>query len=231
MNGYRRFSAQHLVYFSIVLPLILQGCTPYRLISPPESLFQDTNVIATSGATSSSSPGTYVYGAFNRALQKAQADDAKPDDFKKLYLQGMGLVDYVCANYFRTLGKASQDMGFTRKETSLTGGVVSAMLGLANQTPKVIANTGALFGFTTASMDSYQDAYLFSPDVGAVQELVFNGFSEFRTRHPSAETWGDVVSLLPQYEEKCQPHGIRRMINASITKKPDSPPNPAPGGK
>jgi len=122
-------------------------------------------------------------------------------------------------------------MGFTRKETSLTGGVVSGMLGLANQTPKVIANTGALFGFTTASMDSYQDAYLFSPDVGAVQELVFNGFTTFKADHPSATTWGEVVSLLPQYEEKCQPHGIRRMINASLTKKPDNPPKPPSSGK
>lgn len=222
-----------------IFATLLAGCSvPYKFISPPPPLFEESAINSGANSTAPSLPKSldttnlgahsensanttadnFMYRKFISTLQEALKPTVNRDQYQSLYVEGTGLIDYRCAQYFAHLGKAQQDLGFTRKETNLTGGLVSGMLGLANQSPKVIANSGALFGFTSASMDSYQDAYMFSPDVGAIQKLVESKTEKFKSEHSSiATTWAEATSRLSQYEAFCQPQGIRHMINESVT--------------
>ncbi len=198
--------------------ILLSACSvPYRLVSPPPLIAEDVSI---KGADTTKS-GVDAYAAFNTALVAASGNGAQTADFTKLAKEGEALIEANCARFFDRLGKIQQDLGFTRKETSLLGGFVSGALGLAGATPKAIANTGAAFGFTTASMDSYQDAYLFSPDVGAVQHLVRKEMEKFRTDNAltNATTYTQVVSLLSSYEALCQPHGIRNKVNQAVVER------------
>lgn len=146
--------------------LALTGCAaPYRLISPPGPALQNT-------ALSPTGSPDWLEDRFADSVRAAAKPDAGTDSFAKAQKEARGVVDYRCTQYFRSLGRASQDLGYTRQETSLTGGVAAGMLGLAGQSAKVIANTAAMFGFASASMDAYESSYLYSPDVGLVEQLV-----------------------------------------------------------
>lgn len=198
--------------------LMLSGCA-YERISPPGALLERPEV--------TSQQSSFMYDKFLSALEAAKAGTANAESYQALYLEGKGLIDYNCATYFSRLGKIQQDMSFTRQETSLAGGTISAILGQATTSVKTIANAGALFSFGTASMDTYQDAYLYSPDVGAIEQLVQGEMKKFSDNNPADNItrWGDAAGLLAKYEQYCQPQGIRHLINTSLgtqSKKPEA---------
>lgn len=211
---------QNVLLVPIFAVLLLAACAaPYSTVRPLGPLFEEGKItghtIPDGLAASGVSSADFMYFKFISALDAALKPQAASAVYQTLYDEGKGLIDYRCAMYFSRLGKIQQDLGYTRKETTLTGGLVSGMLGLANQTPKVIANTGAAFGFTAASMDSYQDAFLYSPDVGAIQQLVYAKMKKEGSAE-SVTSWGDATSRLAQHEQFCQPQGIRHLINESV---------------
>ena len=219
-------SLRNLLAFSLC-PVLLTACA-YNLISPSPKVFEDTNPDRLKGFNDAlaKAKGTATE---KDATAKATTAEEKPGpkEFKNLLKEGAALVEYNCTLYFDRLGKAQQEIGFTRKETSLAGGVVSGALGLAHATTKTVANTAAAFGFTTSSMDAYQDSYLYSPDVGAVQTMVAARMDIFKKDNITTQlddqkspTYTGVVSLLTQYEAICQPHGIRALINKAVADKP-----------
>ena len=118
----------------------------------------------------------------------------------------MSAIEYRCGQYFDTLGRAVQQLSFTRKETSLTGGLVSGAMGLANQSAKT--NTAALFGFATSSMDAYQEAFLYTPDIDLMRRLVMaalaaNGKNFTQQNDEKEIAYGQVVSFLKLHESIC----------------------------
>lgn len=203
--------------------LILSACGGIA-INPPKPIFEDEKVLAKKQEDPATNSGRDPYLAFNRALLLAQAPNPSADANVNLLNEGLGLIEFNCNKYFVTLGRTQQELGYIRKETSLTGGLVSGMLGLSGATPKAIANIGSIFGFSAASMDSYQDAYLFSPEIKAVQKLVLSALDAFREElseklsgtQPQRIIYSDVAKWLSRYEAHCQPHGIRDLVNQSL---------------
>lgn len=211
------------------------GCmTACSTISAPPPLSHESEVRP--AATEPRPSGADPYIVFNRTLRNAQSVGASSADQLNLLSQGFALVNYRCNQYFSVLGAAEQDLRFTRKQTSLTSGVVLAALGLANATTKTVANVGSLFSFGVASMDSYQDVYIFSPDVKAVQRLVLDALSTYREKFvrengdTPAMSYTAVISTLSEYEAFCQPHGVRDLVNQSLAQTTTSaePRTPAP---
>lgn len=94
-------------------------------------------------------------------------------------------------------------------------------MGLANQSAKSIANTGAIFGFTTSTMDAYQEAFLYTPDIDTMRRLVLAALNTSAQQITSEVnqnqlSYGEVISLLKQYESNCQPASIRSLVNQAI---------------
>ncbi|HZG21976.1 MAG TPA: hypothetical protein VE092_18340, partial [Herbaspirillum sp.] len=168
------------------------------------------------------STGVDPYIVFNRSLLLAQAPQATGAQQLDLLNQGFALVRYRCAQYFTALGKVEQHLNYGRKQTSLVSGLTVSAMGLANATAKAIAGVGSLFSFSTASLDTYEDVYVFSPDVKAVQRLVSDAMATYNAKligevgtSPKL-SYTTVVSSLAEYESFCQPHGVRDLVNQSL---------------
>jgi hypothetical protein len=225
-----------------ILAALLSACGSPS-IRPPVPLGQDPLVQPANSVAAAE--GFDPYYAFNAALAAAQKDTNDSSKQAVLLQEGMSLIAAKCAHYFAGLGSAEQHLRFARKETALTGGLAAAMLGLANASTKAVANTGALFSFSTASMDSYLDSYIFSPEVKALQTLVMDAMTTTQaqgvgliTRSARGEgslSYTQVFDFLTQMESYCQPHGIRDLVTKAVngvkttaTPAPAPPPNPAP---
>lgn len=198
----------------------LTACGSYS-VKPPSSIASDPEINASS---ISPAEGIDVYFAFNAALAQARSTPSS-EHHAALLGEGMELISANCVRYFSRLGAADQHLRFARRETVLTGGVVATALGLANSTPKVIANTAALFAFGAATIDGYSETYVFSPDVKAVQGLVLSALDAQRVagnalvldaRSGKYLGYTKVTSFLLVMESTCQPHGIRELVNRAV---------------
>jgi len=166
------------------------------------------------------------YAGVRAAYQKALAN---PQDSKAnavFLTEGMALVQSNCSAYFTRLGSGAQHLGFARKETSLAGGVTAAVMGLAEASATAISVTAQAFGFTTATMDNFSDAYLFAPDIRATQDLVMSALEAQRSIGAQIipRRGGKNLSLsftqssqfLLETETYCQPHGIRSLVTSAV---------------
>jgi len=225
--------AGRMVMASIMGSALLGGCAA---VSAPPSVLKDPKVLRQQ--TEPGDVGVDAYIAFNRALAEAQANRADYTRQADFLNEGFALVTYRCNQYFAGLGAAEQDLRFARKQTTLASGLVLSMLGLAHATTKAVANTGALFSFSVASMDSYQDVYIYSPEVRTLQRLVLDALASHRKKvakdtDVTQLTYTGVIDILADYEAHCQPQGIRDMVNQSLnqsktTAEPAPPPRPTP---
>lgn len=148
--------------------------------------------------------------------------DATPANLKELMSSGMALSDLACKNFFRSLGRATQDYAFARQETALAGGAVASLQGLTGVSAKIVSITAGLFSLTSASMENHADAYLFSPETSNLQELVDSArraYREAATEIPA--TYGAAIERLRDYDKLCEVQTIRRLVNESVaTAKP-----------
>lgn len=220
---------------TLVLSILCTGCV--TTVTPPRSLFESDrpfysrlfSVSADPGSDGSGLPGgrTTVnaldaYAGYRAIAKQAEDPGAKPEVRRTLLREGMAIVEYRCGLYFDVLGKAIQELSFTRRETSLIGVLAQSSMGLAGQSAKSIANTGALFGFTTATMDAYQDVYLYTPEIDTIRRLVFSALVTNAGVINAAVDgydldYGQVISLLKQYESVCQPGSIRSLVNQAVS--------------
>ncbi|MDH6168130.1 hypothetical protein M2282_003281 [Variovorax boronicumulans] len=198
----------------------LTACGSYS-VKPPPSIASDPEINASS---LSPAEGLDVYFAFNAALTQARRTPSS-EHHATLLGEGMELISANCTRYFSRLGAADQHLRFARRETVLTGGVVATALGLANSTPKVIANTAALFAFGAATIDGYSETYVFSPDVKAVQSLVISALNAQKAlgdglivdaQASKYLSYTKVANFLLVMESSCQPHGIRELVNRAV---------------
>ena len=215
------------VLLVVIFTGALTGCvTAPSDVSPPLSLFEDPSnntFLPNAKRTISGVTKMNPYEGFIVAVKAANAAPTESDKQRVALNEGMAMIEYRCGEYFDFLGKALQNISYQRKETSLIGGLMQGSMGLANQSAKVIANTGAIFGFATSSMDAFQEAFMYTPDIGALRNLVFFGLQLHATNINTAIDgkalgYGQVVSYLKQYESDCQPGAIRDLVNQSVNK-------------
>lgn len=142
------------------------------------------------------------------------AGSAEAKAFLKM---GMRIADQRCARYFDALGEAVRQFNFGRKELGLLAAFTGAVQGLTGVAAKDLALTAGAFGFGAASLDSFGDAFLFSPDIHAVRGLVQRARDTFEG---AMQTDGldlmDAAKLLRGYESLCTVDGIRSLVNNAV---------------
>jgi hypothetical protein len=202
-------------------------------IEPPNSLIEDGFIQSSAGVPSglfkrSTKPASGLdhYAGVREAYKKAVANPQDSKTNAVFLTEGMALVQSNCSAYFTRLGSGAQHLGFARKETSLAGGLAAAVMGLAEASATAISVTASAFGFTTATMDNFSEAYLFAPDIRATQDLVMSALEAQRSI--GAQVLQDVASknqtlsftqasqFLLEMETYCQPHGIRSLVTSAV---------------
>lgn len=210
-----------------VIKKLAVGCTAVLVAScatvrPPPALSEDPNIRPVNASPNAAAMGVDPYIAFNRALLLAQDSKATVDNQIEFLNEGFALIDSQCSAYFAILGKAEQNLRFARNQTTLTSGVALSLLGLANASTNAVATVGTLFSFGVASMNTYEDVYIFSPDVMAVQALVHSAMGSYKVEFAKQAgqqpvmSYTFVESQLRKYASYCEPHGIRHLVNQSL---------------
>lgn len=220
--------------FLLIPSVLLAGCghfqkfqTPYLNPNPLLTGTRDTDPGDKNG------PGLRAQGiAFSKAYAEAKRTGAQ-QDLKKFLESGMAYADLECTYYFTRLDYTHAQRDFAQKETTLVGGLTTALLGLADAGSAVTGGAGAAFGFTSSSFDTYNSAFLASDDVGLLQQLVSSVQNNDKieilrrvTNSDSGASWPDridtldlAVSDLNVYISRCTPIGIRNLLKESIANK------------
>lgn len=199
----------------LVLPFVFSGCAHMAVPNQDEKLRKGLSDIGVRSITAFiDQVGCYVDGKAQDG-STGPCQDLKP--LPKVLSLGVSAADVMCGEYFRQIGLGQQGLGFYRKQTALTGGIASGMLGLANQSPKFIANVGALFGFATSTFDNYEDSFYFAPTIARVQELVQSKQNNYYQQlSNSPQDIDDVIHQVRTYADLCSAHQIRRFVNDAV---------------
>jgi len=194
----------------VVLTVLLSGCasieTPPGTIS--EKAKQDLDATFTASIRS-----------INDAMSSQQGVAADPNLVANFVGAGMALSDIRCKDYFKRLGQAAQQYAFGRKELGLASGTVAGLQGLTGVSAKVVAITASMFSFGIASTENYADAFLFSPEISGVQQLVESAQNAYRVATPPLEgmKYPEALTHLRTYDQLCEVQTIRRLVNESIS--------------
>ncbi|MFZ6731822.1 hypothetical protein ACO0LG_07865 [Undibacterium sp. Ji42W] len=214
------------LHCAIACVTALSGCATPHSTTPAVSIFESPDNTFKMQRSDQAAIDNKVfalnpYVGYSKAIDATKSDPSDSGKNRELLTEGMSAIEYRCGVYFDALGKALQSLSFARKETSIVGGLVQGTMGLANQSAKAIANTGAIFGFTTSSLDAYQEAFLYTPDIDSIRRLVLQmmetNASQINTSIGDNKlSYGQAISYLKQYESNCQPASIRTLVNQAV---------------
>lgn len=219
--------------FKVVLLATALSLVACASIEPPSSLIEDDFIQSSEGRSGglfkrSAKPaqGLDHYAGVRTAYKNALANPQSNEANLVFLTEGMALVQSNCSAYFTRLGAGAQHLGFARKETSLAGGLAAAVMGLAEASATAISVTASAFGFTTATMDNFSEAYLFAPDIRATQDLVMSALEAQRTigariidgvgKKEQNLSFTQASKFLLEMETYCQPHGIRSLVTSAV---------------
>lgn len=206
-------------WFAVLAAAMLSACAS---IAPPPPLISDTAEERIRTRFQEAVLAMADDTGLSAGANSGGAPAPNPGRLSLLMSTGMALSDLACKNYFRNLGRATQNYAFARQETALTGGVVASLQGLTGVSAKIVSITAGLFSFTSASMENHADAYLFSPETSNLQELVDSARRAYREAATDLPTsYGAAIERLRDYDKLCEVQTIRRLVNESVaTAKP-----------
>ncbi len=219
----------------MLLLLGLQGCslvkTPYSIKNP---VIHEEVVKGGDGATVESR--TMLKETAARWIEAyGNARTAADPQIRKFAIYnfvdaGITYSGLLCEEYFLAMKYTHAHRGFYQKEVSLMSGMTSALMGLAQASAGSIAATGAAFSFGNASFDSYNEAFVFSADLNALESLVrasqaqqeviilkkLNASDE-KPPPDSIRTLDQAVRELDKYTYTCTRGGIVALLNDTVT--------------
>lgn len=216
------------IFVSLALVALLTACVTYRTPFSVRNPLIYGNLKGKDGSDT-----TYLSEkaqAFINAYRAAR-DDENPKNIGKYVGTGITYSQLLCKQYFDnlTLTKAHRD--FAKSETNLTAGLASSLMGLAKASSASVAATGALFSFSEASFDSYNEAYIVSPELSNLERLVKEKQKEeeviiYKKLNSTSGTWPDKIETLDQAERAlgdyifhCTVNGMKILLNSSIQKR------------
>lgn len=214
--------------------LFLAGCSAFSSYQTPFSV-RNPLIYGTMKAKDGTTDTTYLAEkaqAFVDAYKAAR--DGESDVTIKKYLgTGITYSHLLCKDYFDKLTWTKAHRDFAKKETNLTAGLASAVMGLAKASSSAVAGTGALFSFGEASFDSYDESFIVSPDISNLERLVKEKQQEeetilYKKLNAISGKWPDKIETLDQAERSlngyifhCTANGIRNLLDDSVQQKAD----------
>ncbi len=216
-----------------LLPLVfLLGCSAFPNYQTPFSV-RNPLIYGGMKAKDGTTDTTYLAEkaqAFVDAYKAAR--DGESDTTVKRYVgTGITYSHLLCKDYFDKLTFTKAHRDFAKRETNLTAGLASALMGLAKASSAAVAGTGALFSFSEASFDSYNESFIASPDISTLERLVKEKQQEeeaiiYKMLNASSGSWPDRIQTLDQAERAlsryifhCTANGIRILLDSSIQQK------------
>jgi len=153
-------------------------------------------------------------------------------DIRAFVSSGISYSQSLCHDYFTRLSSTKAHRDFAAKSTNLVGGLTSAMMGLTKVASAQVAATGALFSFGEAAFDAYEDAFLVTPNVASLEQLVKRKQREeeiviYRKLNAEAsEQWPDRIEDVDQAERSlneyifhCTVNGMRSLLETSLQQR------------
>jgi hypothetical protein len=214
------------VVFMVLANLLTAGCSflkyDARTAIQPADVHNSQHIDELSMGSPESNEVNYVAlaGRFKTKLQKASDADSSEDDIREYLDTGITVVDLYCREFFKQVSESQAHRQFLRAGTNQTGGLISAIMGLAKADAGATGGVGALFSFLDSSIESYDSAYLVAPDLPTVQKLVFQTQSQLSielTSSDSVYSYPQAERALAMYASNCTFNGIRSLLNSSIS--------------
>lgn len=169
---------------------------------------------------------------FAESFVKARSTNTDSADIRAFMSAGISYSQSLCHDYFTRLSSTKAHRDFAAKSTNLAGGLTSALMGLTKVASAQVAATGALFSFGEAAFDAYEDAFLVTPNVASLEQLVKRKQREEeiviyrKLNAPTSQRWPDRIEDIDQAERSlndyifhCTVNGMRSLLETSIQQR------------
>lgn len=133
-------------------------------------------------------------------------------------LAGFALSDLYCDQFFRRIARRWNERLFLRNTTNDVGAAISAVLGLAKAGSGVTGGVGAGFGLADSAFRNYDNVFVVSPDLPAMQKLVREHQTRFRDETLAAipSDYYTAQTKIVQYAQLCSYTGMKGLLNAAV---------------
>ena len=151
-----------------------------------------------------------------------------PEQVRRHVRAGMALSDLYCDTYFRRISRRWNERLFLRDTTNDVGAAISAILGIANAGSGLTGAVGAAFGLADSRFRNYDQIFVVSPDLPALQRLVRQKREELRTSIEAnlpQDFYGAQDRIL-EYAELCSYTGMRGLLNVAVDQSINTPGGP-----
>jgi hypothetical protein len=141
----------------------------------------------------------------------------------------MALSDLYCDTYFRRIARRWNERLFVRNTTNDVGAAISAVLGLAKAGSGITGGVGAGFGLADGAYRNYDNVFVVSPDLPAMQNLVRENQKKVREEALAAlpVDYYSAQSRIIEYARLCSYTGMKGLLNLAV----DSTINDLRGGE
>lgn len=101
--------------------------------------------------------------------EASQTESIKGEANKKMFLNGTQYAQLLCGKYMQELDASIANRRYASQQVDIVGGAISAALGIADVSSKVVGGSALGFSSLNSSMKAYENAYVFSPDIEQVK--------------------------------------------------------------
>lgn len=131
---------------------------------------------------------------------------------------GFAYSDYLCVIFFDRIAQHSRQRHFARGVVNDVGAAVSAVLGFTSVAPGIVGGAGAGFGLVDSSFRNYDDAFLVSTDLSALQTKVNAEQAKVKAAilAKAPKTYPSANSAILAYANLCSYTGMRSIIASSL---------------
>lgn len=153
--------------------------------------------------------------------------DPSAAEMRRYLGAGFALSDLYCKRFFQLTDEAYRRRKFGRTLTNDVGTAVSTIMGLANAGQSAVTAVAATTGLADSTWRNYDDAFVISPQLSVVRNLVLAAQDNFRARTLAVDAampadFGTAQSIIERYAEQCSFLGMQSLLEQSATKQQDT---------
>ena len=140
---------------------------------------------------------------------------------KIFFEEGYGYARSICLGYFQNADYTKSHRSFARKLSNISGGVLSAALGLAESPVKSVSGVGVAFSALDSSFDSYESSFLASPKIGLLEKATIINMDDTYSTEKSKNFNNivEVLSSLSKIAYHCSQTGMQALVDESVNEK------------
>ena len=140
---------------------------------------------------------------------------------KMFFEEGYGYARSICLGYFQKADYTKSHRSFGRKLSNISGGVLSAALGLAESSVKAVSGVGVAFSALDSSFDSYEASFLASPQIGLLEKAtIVNMDATYSTeKSKNFDNVVEVLTSLSKIAYHCSQTGMQALVDESVNEK------------